>query len=61
MMNRGKLEAWVVRLYMFHNRNRISKSGKAEALRRMKVHVTKLMESTLIGWVDEYLTDLEVM
>jgi len=61
MMNRGKLEKWFVRLYMINHKLRINKSGKADALRKCKILATKLSEPTLIDWVDNYLTALEVL
>jgi len=61
MMNRGKLEAWAVRLHMIVYRNRISKSDKAERLRTIKLRATRLSEAGLIGWIEQYLIQLEVM
>jgi len=60
-MNRGKLEQWIVRLYMIRNRNRIPKGDKAEARRIMKIKVTMLRVETLETWVARYLTQLEAM
>ena len=61
MMNRGKLEEWVVRLHMIRNRNRIPKQHKEEAQRISKVRATKLTEQTLIDRIESYLIALEVM
>jgi len=61
MMNRGKLEAWAVRLHMIHNQNRIQKAYKAEAQRIAKVQATRLSESGLIERIEAYLTQMEVM
>jgi len=61
MMNRGKLEAWAVRLHMIRNRNRIHKAYKAEAQKVAKIQATRLSESGLIERIEAYLTQLEVM
>jgi len=61
MMNRGKLEAWAVRLHTIRNRKRIQSPDKTQALRIAKIQATKLTESALIDRIEAYLTQMEAM
>jgi len=59
-MNRGKLEELAVRLYMIHNRNRIHKRQKADAMLYIQIKVTKLRMDSIIDMIDNILTEMEV-
>lgn len=60
MMTRKQLEALAVRLYMIHNRNRIHKSQKADAMLYIQIKVTKLRMDSIIDMIDNILTEMEV-
>jgi len=60
-MNRGQLEALAVRLYMLAMRNRLLKSAKPEAMRRMKIEVTRWSEAYLVEYIFREVEQLEVM
>jgi len=60
-MNRGQLEKLAVRLYMIHNRNRIHKTRKADAMLYMQIKVTKLRMESIMDMIDNILTEMEVM
>ena len=60
-MNRGKLEAWAVRVFMIRNKLRCTKRAKVHALHDVKIRVTRLSETALIDWIESFLTHMEVM
>jgi len=60
-MNRGQLEELAVRLYMLARRNRLLKSAKPEAMREMKIGVTRWSEAYLVQYIFRAVEQLEVM
>ena len=60
-MNRGEMERIAVRLYMLVMRNRIHKSGKANALKQIRLKMTRGTTYYLKEFIWEQINRLEVM